>query len=287
VHFDESAPLRVCLICRRAISARLCLRGSAVVSRVEALPLPRPSALPAWAVVDRLISGNAGLSVFKPVIYLYAARPTVARVAVRLAAPRARFTALLPSPALYGGAAARAAASWTVRAHADGTLERAGEEQEVGGDGGGGGGAAAAAAAMPPVASLFWEGADVVYDVRGASPAACLRGAAAGDWLLRALANLGLSPREYTECASFWLPKMQEHAFVLIAFVPQSAIEAAAPLSVTPPPTATLRVFLVWQALDAPRQGASDALPPRHNFDRSDAALTVVEWGGAQVHDVL
>ncbi len=42
-----------------------------------------------------------------------------------------------------------------------------------------------------------------------------------GDWLLAALARLGLTPREYTEMASYWAPKASCHKWVLLRFLPQ------------------------------------------------------------------
>lgn len=263
--------MRVCVLCNRGISARLCVRGGAIVERVEDLPRPRPIA-----------PGRPGrpmpIMARKPVVYLYPTEPIVATVHVKLLRG-ATFSCLVPSPRLYGGAATPTTAWWRVLAHPDGLLEQAAAPGDAAvlrtpAD--------AAAPPMPPIASLFWEAEDFTVACSRAPPPACLRGADAGDWLLRALARVGLSPREATECAVFWALRCAAHPWVLVTFLPQHELDAVAPLTVTPRPDTTLRVFLVIEGAREPRAGATDALPPAVEVARK-GVYVCVEWGGCEV----
>ena len=65
---------------------------------------------------------------------------------------------------------------------------------------------------------------------------------------------------------------MEQNPYNLIAFQGE-AYTSRAQLTVTPAPDSVLRVFMAWQALDAPVE-----LPA---FQRQGFAL--VEWGGAEV----
>ena len=91
--------------------------------------------------------------------------------------------------------------------------------------------------------------------------------------------------------ASFWAPLFAAHAWVLLTFLPQEELDALAPLRVTPPPDATLRVYLVWQGLPTARPHATDALPqpsPAAVAMRSrDGRFCAVEWGGSEVVGLL
>ena len=143
------------------------------------------------------------------------------------------------------------------------------------------------------MASLFWEASGVAAAAQPLLPARsaardtfCVAGSLAGQWLLSAGAAWGLSPREYTEFASFWAPLMAEHAFVVLRLVPQQQWEALAPLAVAgmpaQAPTRTLRVFIAWRGVPAfapsLHQGTLPLAPP----SRAREENLVVEWGGQE-----
>jgi hypothetical protein len=210
----------------------------------------------------------------KPVLYLYPVAPCEVAVSLALTGRGARLSALLPAPAQ----AAQRAATWRVAASPDGTL------QPLGGG--------------PPVASLFWEAQGVAGSSaaggacallpRGARDTFCVAGAGAGAWLLAALRLQGLSPREYTECASFWAPLMAEHPFVVLRFVPQQVWEGLAPLAVAglpaAAPTRTLRVFIAWRGVAAFSPGHHQGTLPLQVPARPVGENLVVEWGGQECH---
>ena len=206
-------------------------------------------------------------AVKKPIIYLYPRAACNATVRLRLSEGM-RFTTLLPAPDAAGSA--RGCATWRVAAAPDGTLSPP---------------------SGPPVASLFWEAAraegarDTLLLPEGARDTFCVRGGDAGGWLLGALRAWGLTPREYTECATFWAPLMEQHAFVQIRLLPQQQWEAVAPLAVEglPAPVRTLRVFIVWRGLPAFDAGKNLGALPANAPARSGAASHVVEWGGEEL----
>lgn len=122
---------------------------------------------------------------------------------------------------------------------------------------------------------LFWEGiADTDYTITSGFVVA---GKDTEAFLEEALAQLGLTSREANEFIIYWLPRMEHNAWNLISF-DTSVYQENAKLTVSPTPDSLLRVFMTWQALDAPIQIAAQILP---TFERT--GFTVVEWGGAEI----
>lgn len=122
---------------------------------------------------------------------------------------------------------------------------------------------------------LYWEGETATeYDL---SEGFCVAGADTAAFLEDALARLGLTRKEANEFIVYWLPRMEQNPYNLIAFQ-QEAYTAAAKLTVTPAPDSILRVFMAWQPLEAPVDIPAQTLPA---FERS--GFTLVEWGGAEV----
>ena len=177
----------------------------------------------------------------KPVIYLYPEAET--EVSVRLEY-QGRLTCTYPAPDPDG--------AWRVTARPDGTLtDRQGREYSY----------------------LFWEGASDGnppdfsrgFVVKGSDTAAFLR---------EKLAYMGLTPREYNEFIVYWLPRMQDNPWNLIAFQGKNYTDSA-PLTVTPRPDSVLRIFMVYRPLNVPISVPQQELTP---FVRK--GFTLVEWGG-------
>ncbi|MBQ9748763.1 MAG: hypothetical protein IJV98_08265 [Clostridia bacterium] len=178
----------------------------------------------------------------KPVIYLYPERETEVFVTLDY---RGELLCTWPP---YGD-------GWHVMARPDGTLTDLRDGQEY--------------------SYLFWEGAsDVTYDM---SLGYCVRGEETAAFLRETLSAMGLTPREYNEFIVYWLPRMQGNAYNLITFR-REEYEALAPLTVTPTPDSVLRVFMVYEALDAPVEIEAPEITP---FVRE--GFTVVEWGGTEI----
>lgn len=179
----------------------------------------------------------------KPVIYLYPEEETEVTVHLDY---QGTLTCTYPALPEEG--------TWTVTAAPDGTL--------TGGDG-------------REYCCLFWEGTSHWdYDF---SEGFCVTGQDTAAFLEEALAQLGLTEREANECIVYWLPRMEQNPYNLIAFQGE-AYTGRAPLTVTPAPDSVLRVFMAWQALEEPVELPEQELPA---FQRQ--GFTLVEWGGAEI----
>ena len=177
----------------------------------------------------------------KPVIYLYPETET--RVTVKLDLPGELTCAY---PAYDGG--------WTVTAAPDGTLtDEHGQTYNY----------------------LYWEGE--VANEFDLSKGFCVAGSDTAAFLEDALDRLGLTRREANEFLVYWLPRMQDNPYNLIAFQ-QEAYTESAKLTVSPQPDSVLRVFMAWKPLARPVDIPAQTLP---GFERR--GFTLVEWGGAEV----
>ena len=176
----------------------------------------------------------------KPVIYLYPEQETDVRVTLDLAG---ELTCAYPA---YGD-------GWSVRAAPDGTLtDESGQTYRY----------------------LYWEGTSGTdYDF---STGFCVAGEDTAAFFEDALAQLGLTREEANEFIIYWLPRMQENAYNLIAFQDEAYTESAR-LTITPEPDTLIRVFMAYRPLEKAVEIAPQTLtaPERTGF-------TAVEWGGAE-----
>lgn len=194
------------------------------------------------ALLPLLLAGCGDDTVFaKPVIYLYPEQEI--EVSVQLDYD-GELTCTYP--AYEDG--------WSVTAQPDGTLtDEAGKQYSY----------------------LFWEGeTDIEYDM---SRGFVVKGSDTAEFLQEKLSYLGLTPREYNEFIVYWLPKMQDHPYNLIAFQQEAYTDSAA-LTITPQPDSILRVFMAYQPLEQPEEIEEQVLAP---FAREGFA--VVEWGGTEI----
>ncbi|KAF7330055.1 Ubiquitin family protein [Mycena kentingensis (nom. inval.)] len=117
-------------------------------------------------------------------------------------------------------------------------------------------------------------------------------------YLDASLLELGLDTEARTSFITYWLPAMLEHQQILLSFLPQSAYEAAAPLSVDPKPDVVTRVFMIFRGPDAaewasgvwePRETRSAQFwrdvvgVPRQEQQQDGSLFRVLEWGGMEV----
>ncbi len=191
-------------------------------------------------VINAFAEGNRGFITpgYKPVIYLYPKTPTDCTVTV----DSVKFTYTFPS---YDN-------GWRVTAYPDGRLVNKADGTEH--------------------YYLLWEGnMRAVWDF---SKGFVVKGAETEQFLREKLAYMGLTPREYNDFITYWVPRMQDAPYNLITFAGER-YEAAAPLTVTPKPDSILRVFMVYKAIDAPVEIPEPTLKP---FERKGFA--VIEWGG-------
>ena len=105
----------------------------------------------------------------------------------------------------------------------------------------------------------------------------CVKGSDTAAFLEKILAEIGLTPREANEFIIYWLPLMQNNEYNLISFQ-HEAYTSAARLEIAPTPDSLLRVYMVYQPLDAPVEIEPQTFEP---FERK--GFTVVEWGGGKL----
>lgn len=177
----------------------------------------------------------------KPVVYLYPDREMQVEVKLDYEGDL-----LLSYPEYREG--------WRVKARPDGTLISSDDGREY--------------------SYLFWEGEDDHrYEM---SRGFVVKGEDTAEFLREKLSLLGLTPREYNEFIVYWLPRMKENAYNLICFQGEEYTKRAK-LSIEPSPDSMLRVFMVYQPLDAPISVEEQEL---RSFERR--GFSVIEWGGKE-----
>lgn len=185
-----------------------------------------------------LYSENEDMMLYKPVIYLYPLEETEISVSLDI---KGEFSVTDP---LYEN-------GWTVVAKPDGTLLHQGKEYPY----------------------LFWEAKiKAQFDL---SRGFCVAAAETEAFLKEKLTYLGLNESETAEFLEFWLPKMKENPYNLITFQGEE-YTACAPLKVDPAPQSVIRVFMVYQPLQAPVEIKAQALQPA-----AREGYALIEWGGA------
>ena len=89
---------------------------------------------------------------------------------------------------------------------------------------------------------------------------------------------MGLTPREYNDFITYWVPKMQGNKYNLISFSGAEYYEIAK-LTVDPKPDSVIRIHMMWKALDEPVEIEPQVLP---TYERK--GFTLVEWGGTELY---
>ena len=174
----------------------------------------------------------------KPVIYLYPTQPTNVSVTVGANVTKSE-------PAYNTG--------WNVLAQPNGKLTTANGQQ---------------------YGSLFWEGLG-----KGAYPTIqsgfIVQQAKLHTTLVSQLTQLGLNSQEQADFLAFWEPKLPSTPYVRLTWFGTQQMNELAPLTVSPRPDTTIRVFLDFAGLDQPITLKPQVLSsvPRKGF-------TLVEWGG-------
>ena len=178
----------------------------------------------------------------KPVIYLYPEAPTEVSVTLTL---NGRLTCTYPD---YGK-------GWDgFTAHPDGTLVFPDGKEYY---------------------CLYWEGIqNAEWDF---SEGFCVRGEDTAAFLEWALTEQGLTPREANEFIIYWLPRMQDNPYNVIAFQTDTYTDTAV-LDITPKPDSLLRVMMAYYPSDEAVKIDAQSFA---GFERK--GFVAVEWGGAEM----
>lgn len=87
--------------------------------------------------------------------------------------------------------------------------------------------------------------------------------------------EMGLNTKEIADFKEFWLPKMPTTPYVRLTWLTTPEMDTLAPLSVSPKPDSSIRVFLDFAGLNSKIDIAPQVLP---HYERN--GFTLVEWGG-------
>jgi len=176
----------------------------------------------------------------KPVIYLYPSQET--KVSVQLE-PQGGFS--FTEPEYING--------WEVLARPDGTLTEVSSGKQY--------------------PYLFWEGRGGIYE----RPK---RGFVVAQhdipvFLTRSLAQLGLNSKETVDFIEFWEPRMKQAPYYFVSFLGTQAMNALAPMKITPEPDTIIRILMDFSPLEK-----SIKVEPVYLRSIPRKGFTVIEWGG-------
>lgn len=175
----------------------------------------------------------------KPVIYLYPQKDT--EVSVKVGAEITKSEPLYPQN------------GWTVLAHPSGQLDYQGQ-------------------AYP---NLFWEGTGKGFYPNPSNYGFVVAQKDLISTLNSQLTLLGLNAEESADFMKFWTDKLPTTPYVRLTWLGTAEMNQLAPLSVTPRPDTTIRIFLDFAGLDKPIK-----LIPQKLSAPSRRGFTLVEWGG-------
>lgn len=96
-------------------------------------------------------------------------------------------------------------------------------------------------------------------------------------FLRQSLAALGLTPREYNDMITYWLPELQKSRYNAIHFTLQEQCDQYCRLNVSPAPDSHVRVMMEFVGMDSPVQLQAQELPAMKR-----SGFTLVEWGGVE-----
>ncbi len=122
---------------------------------------------------------------------------------------------------------------------------------------------------------LYWEG-EGEYNL-DFSEGFCVKGEDTVEFLREKLMYMGLTAREANEFIIYWLPIMQKNPYNIITFHTDDYVNAV-PLTVSPKPDSTIRVFMTFRASNSEVAIPIQTLP---QYERN--GFTVVEWGGGEI----
>lgn len=100
-------------------------------------------------------------------------------------------------------------------------------------------------------------------------------------FLRKSLAQIGLSPREYNDMITYWLPRLQKSRYNAIHFTLHNDCDQYCGLDVSPAPDTRIRVIMEFAGLDAPVDLPAQELPAMKR-----QGFTLVEWGGVECNSL-
>ena len=192
--------------------------------------------------------GGGGVTVRKPVVYLYPERRTEMTVKVTIAG-----TFIAQYPKADGD-------TWRLVADPTGVLFDPRTERRY--------------------SYIFWEGLNPNAFEIDRTKAHCIAGDKAEAFLELCADKYALNDRERTDFVSYWLPSLEANRFNLVQVLDDATYEGYARMVVTPTPETTLRLFMIFSALNEPVKVGAPAFEARLR-----KGSCVVEWGGCNLDE--
>jgi hypothetical protein len=122
--------------------------------------------------------------------------------------------------------------------------------------------------------SLFWEGTGHgLYP--GISAGTVVKRADAASTIRAQLLKQGLNQKETNDFLAFWQPRIPNDPYIRLTWFNTAQLDKLAPLTVSPKPDTTLRVFL-----DMAGYSSSVNIPAQKLTSTERKGFTLVEWGG-------
>ena len=124
---------------------------------------------------------------------------------------------------------------------------------------------------------LYWEGRQNQHlgHLLAKDEGYMIRGANTISFLEEVLPQYGLNNSEMNDFITYWLPDMVENEYNHIRFLVGDECNELAGLNITPQPTSTQRLYMIYKASDGSTTLKTPGIQP---FERK--GFTVVEWGG-------
>ena len=93
------------------------------------------------------------------------------------------------------------------------------------------------------------------------------------------LAIIGLNKQETDDMMEYWLPNMlsKNKPFYRFSLLQNNELDKLFPMTISPQPQSSIRVFLDWDALDT-----NTTIPTQELITYSRTGYTMVEWGGVK-----
>lgn len=122
--------------------------------------------------------------------------------------------------------------------------------------------------------SLFWEGPGI-GQYPSITSGTIVKTSDALATIKKQLAQQGLNQQETNDFIDYWQDKLPTKPYTRLTWFNTAQLNELAPLTITPRPDTTIRVFLDFAGLDQPTKLPAQKLQkvPRSGF-------TVIEWGG-------
>lgn len=193
-----------------------------------------------------------GITLAKPVIYLYPEKKEKVKVKLRL---KGELKTTYPE---YN----KEVEGWQVVASPDGTIidESNGRKYQ----------------------SIFWDGISKGINI-DCKKGFVIKGSDTEEFLYKTLTNIGLNNKEINEFIVYWLPLMEKNQYNYISFLKEEYTECAK-LDIYPKPDSILRVFMVFKKLNnRAATKLSEKIEPVEFEGFKRNGFTVVEWGGSEI----